>query len=132
MRNKDKAFEHTLKWHLVSYVACSVVSVCLQIFLCVGHMKHLGSCDLTVLYKYVYYYYYYYYMGGHYNAKTSEPIVSRFGGQTLVGPRTHILDGDAHAHWRHLTNTMCGGDVVFTSNTRHCTASCLSSALINC
>jgi len=46
------------------------------------------------------------------SAKTAEPIEMPFGIWTLVGPRKHVLGGDAH--WRHLKNTiepsMCGGD----------------------
>ena len=35
-------------------------------------------------------------------AKTDEPIMIRFGRQTLVGPRNHVLERGAH--WRHLAN----------------------------
>ena len=51
-------------------------------------------------------------------AKTAEPIEMPFGLWTLVGPRKHVLDGDAH--WRHLTNmiepSMCDGDAAFLSD----------------
>ena len=45
-------------------------------------------------------------------AKTAEPIEMPFDISTRVGPRKHVLDGDAH--WHNLANTiepfMCGGD----------------------
>jgi len=48
----------------------------------------------------------------------AKSIEMLFGLWTLVGPRKHVLDGDAH--WCHLANTvepsMCGGDAVFLSN----------------
>jgi len=46
-------------------------------------------------------------------AKTAEPMEMLFGIWTWVGPRKHVLGGDAH--WRHLANTiepsMCDGNV---------------------
>jgi len=51
-------------------------------------------------------------------AETSEPIEMSFELWMRVGPRKHVLDGDAH--WRNLANTielsMCGGDAVCLSN----------------
>jgi len=45
----------------------------------------------------------------------AEPIEVPFGVRTRVGPRKHLLDGDAH--WGHLANTIepsvCGGDAAF-------------------
>ena len=52
-------------------------------------------------------------------AKTAEPIKMPFGLWARMGPRNHVLDGDAA--WRHLLNTiapsMCGGDVAFCHTT---------------
>jgi len=52
------------------------------------------------------------------SAKTAEPIEIPFQLWTLVGPRNHVLDEDAH--WRHLANvvepSVCGGDAAFLSN----------------
>jgi len=51
-------------------------------------------------------------------ARTAEPIEMPFGIWTRVGPKKHVLDGDAH--WRHLANTsepsVCGDDAAFLSN----------------
>jgi len=45
-------------------------------------------------------------------AKTAKPIEMPFGIWTQVGPRKHVLDGDAD--WRHLANatepSVCCGD----------------------
>jgi len=47
--------------------------------------------------------------------KTAEPIDMPFELWTQVGPRNHVLGGDAR--WRHLANktesSMRSGDVVF-------------------
>jgi len=81
------------------------------------------------------------------NGRTDRDAVWGVG-QTLRGPRSHLLDGSAH--WRHLANTtkqsVCGGDAVLrqitlatsllwrscsTCSTRwHCSTSrCCSSML---
>jgi len=81
------------------------------------------------------------------NGRTDRDAVWGVG-QTLRGPRSHLLDGSAH--WRHLVNTtkqsVCGGDAVLrqitlatsllwrscsTCSTRwHCSTSrCCSSML---
>jgi len=39
--------------------------------------------------------------------KTDEPIVSRFGKPTLVGPRNHVLDG---VHMDSTWRSVRGGD----------------------
>ena len=48
----------------------------------------------------------------------AEPIEMLLGMWTWVGPRKHMLDGDAHRH--HLANTIelsvCGGDVPFLTD----------------
>jgi len=50
-------------------------------------------------------------------ANTTELIEMSFGMRTLVGPRKHVLDGDAH--WHNLANTiepsMCASDAAFLS-----------------
>jgi len=49
------------------------------------------------------------------HGKTAEPIRMSFGGQTRVGPRNHVLDGDGYIWGRHLANTersvLCGDAV---------------------
>ena len=51
-------------------------------------------------------------------AKTAELIEMPFGVWTQVGPRKHVLDGDAY--WRNLANTTgpstCGSDAACLSN----------------
>ena len=51
-------------------------------------------------------------------AKMSEPIDMPFGVWIRIGPRKHVLDGDAHR--RNLANTIepsvCCGDAAFSSN----------------